>query len=171
MLFVSFVSFVVEEGLTERLRKREEMQLDINAIKAILPHRYPFLMVDRIVELEPGKRVVGIKNVSANEGFFQGHFPAEPVLPGVLVLEALAQLSCVLVLRDLGIPGSIALFTGADNVSWRRKVVPGDQLRLEAEVDKLRPPFGRMKAKATVNGELACEALIKFMIQTPEETK
>lgn len=105
------------------------MQLDLNAIKAILPHRYPFLLVDRIIELEAGKRVVGIKNVSANEGFFQGHFPGEPVMPGVLILEALAQLSCVLVLRDLGIPGSIALFTGVENVSWRRKVVPGDQLR------------------------------------------
>ena len=147
------------------------MQLDINAIKAILPHRYPFLLVDRIIELEPGKRVVGIKNVSANEGFFQGHFPGEPVMPGVLILEALAQVSCVLVLRDLGVPGSIALFTGADNVSWRRKVVPGDQLRLEAEVDKLRVPFGRMKAKATVEGELACEALIKFMIQMPEKER
>ena len=153
----------------ETKEERAAMQLDVNAIKAILPHRYPFLLVDRVVELEPGKRVVGLKNVSANESFFQGHFPAEPVMPGVLILEALAQLSCVLVLRDLGIPGSIALFTGADNVSWRRKVVPGDQLRLEAEVDKLRPPFGRMKAKATVDGELACEALIKFMIQMPEK--
>lgn len=147
----------------------EAMVLDVNAIKAILPHRYPFLLVDRIVELEPGKRVVGLKNVSANESFFEGHFPGEPVMPGVLILEALAQVSCVLVLRDLGVQGSIALFTGADGVSWRRRVVPGDQLRLEAEVEKLRAPFGRMKAKATVDGELACEAVIKFMIQMPAE--
>jgi 3-hydroxyacyl-[acyl-carrier-protein] dehydratase len=85
------------------------------------------------------------------------------------MLEALAQLSCVLVLRDLGIPGSVALFTGLDNVSFRRMVTPGDQLRLESEVDKLRVPFGRMKAKATVDGELAAEAIIKFMIQMPEK--
>jgi len=155
-------------GKTPEPQGKATMQLDTNAIQAILPHRYPFLLVDRIIELEAGKRIVGVKNVSANEGFFQGHFPGEPVMPGVLILEALAQVSCVLVLRDLGVPGSIALFTGADSVSWRRKVVPGDQLRLEAEVDKLRVPFGRMKAKATVDGELACEALIKFMIQMPE---
>ncbi len=110
------------------------MLLDINEIKTILPHRYPMLLVDGVVELEPGKRIVGIKNVSANEGFFQGHFPGEPIMPGMLILEALAQLSCVLMLRDLGVPGSIALFTGADNVSFRRKVGPGDQLHLEAEL-------------------------------------
>lgn len=143
--------------------------LDINEIKKILPHRYPMLMVDRVLEIEPGKRIVGVKSISANEAIFQGHFPGQPIFPGVLMLEALAQLSCVLVLRDLGIPGSVALFTGLDNVSFRRMVTPGDQLRLESEVDKLRVPFGRMKAKATVDGELAAEAIIKFMIQMPEK--
>jgi 3-hydroxyacyl-[acyl-carrier-protein] dehydratase len=143
--------------------------LDINEIKKILPHRYPMLMVDRVLEIEPGKRIVGVKSISANEAIFQGHFPGQPIFPGVLMLEALAQLSCVLVLRDLGIPGSVALFTGLDNVSFRRMVIPGDQLRLESEVDKLRVPFGRMKAKATVDGELAAEAIIKFMIQMPEK--
>ena len=143
--------------------------LDINEIKKILPHRYPMLMVDKILEIEPGKRIVGIKNVSANEQIFQGHFPGQPIFPGVLILEALAQLSCVLVLRDLNIPGSVALFTGLDNVSFRQMVLPGDQLRLEAEVDKLRVPFGRMKAQATVDGKLAAEAMIKFMIQMPEK--
>ncbi|HLX61479.1 MAG TPA: 3-hydroxyacyl-ACP dehydratase FabZ [Planctomycetota bacterium] len=142
--------------------------LDINEIKAILPHRYPFLMVDRVLEIESGKRIVGVKNVSANEPFFQGHFPGEPVMPGVMILEALAQVSCVLVLRDLNLPGCISLFTGADEVTFRRKVVPGDQLRLEAEVEKLRVPFGRMKARATVDGDVACEAMIKFMIQKPK---
>ena len=141
--------------------------IDINEIKTILPHRYPMLLVDRIVELEPGKRIVGIKNVSHNEPFFQGHFPNQPIMPGVLILEALAQVSCVLVLRDLGVPGCIALFTGADNVSFRKMVTPGDQLRLEAEVEKLRVPFGRMKVNATVDGNLAAEAVIKFMIQMP----
>ncbi|MFH0938385.1 MAG: 3-hydroxyacyl-ACP dehydratase FabZ [Planctomycetota bacterium] len=143
--------------------------IDINEIKTILPHRYPMLLVDRIVEFETGKRIVGIKNVSANEPFFQGHFPAEPIMPGVLILEALAQVSCVLVLRDLNIQGSIALFTGADNVSFRRKVTPGDQLRLEVEIEKIRVPFGRVKGKATVEGDLAAEATIKFMIQMPDK--
>ena len=143
------------------------MVIDINEIKTILPHRYPMLLVDRIIELEPGKRIVGIKNVTSNEPFFQGHFPERPIMPGVLILEALAQVSCILVLRDLGAAGRIALFTGADNVSFRKMVTPGDQLRLEGEVEKIRVPFGRMKVKATVNGDLACEAVIKFMIQMP----
>ena len=145
------------------------MLIDVNEIKKILPHRYPMLLVDRIVELESGKRIVGIKNVTANESFFQGHFPEQPIMPGVLILEALAQVSCVLVLRDIGAQGSIALFTGADNVSFRRKVIPGDQIRLEAEVEKIRLPFGRMKTKATVEGELVAEAVVKFMIQMPNK--
>ena len=147
------------------------MQLDVNEIKKILPHRYPMLLVDRVIEIEPGKRIVGIKNVSANESFFQGHFPEEPIMPGVLILEALAQVSCVLVLRDLNVQGSISLFTGADDVSFRRKVVPGDQLKLEAEIEKMRVPFGRMKCKATVDGVLAAEATLKFMIQMPDKAK
>ena len=145
--------------------------LDINEIKAILPHRFPFLLVDRILEIEPGKRIVGLKNVSANEPFFVGHFPVEPVMPGVLILEALAQVSCVLVLRDLNLPGCVSLFTGADEVVFRRKVVPGDQLRLEAEIEKLRAPFGRMKVRATVDGDVAAEAIVKFMIQKPVAPK
>jgi 3-hydroxyacyl-[acyl-carrier-protein] dehydratase len=143
--------------------------LDINEIKAVLPHRFPFLLVDRITELEPGKRIVGLKNVSANEPFFQGHFPSEPVMPGVLILEALAQVSCVLVLREWNLPGCVSLFTGADEVAFRRKVVPGDQLRLEVEIERLRLPFGRVRARATVDGELAAEGLLKFMVQKPVE--
>ncbi len=141
--------------------------MDINEIKQILPHRYPMLLVDRVIETVPGKSIVGLKNVSANESFFQGHFPVEPIMPGVLILEALAQLSCILVLKDLNLPGCVSLFTGVDEVSWRRKVVPGDQLRLECEVEKIRMPFGRIKARATVEGDLACEGIIKFMIQKP----
>jgi len=142
--------------------------LDINEIKATIPHRYPFLLVDRITELEPGKRIVGIKNVSANEPFFQGHFPAEPVMPGVLILEALAQVSCVLVLKEWNMPGCVSLFTGADEVAFRRKVVPGDQLRLECEIEKLRMPFGRVRARALVDGDVAAEGLLKFMVQKPK---
>lgn len=145
--------------------------LDINEIKAILPHRFPFLLIDRVTEIEPGKRIVAIKNVSANEPFFQGHFPVEPVMPGVLILEALAQASCVLVLREWNLPGCVSLFTGADEVAFRRKVVPGDQLKLEIEIEKLRLPFGRVRARATVDGELAAEALLKFMVQKPAEAK
>jgi 3-hydroxyacyl-[acyl-carrier-protein] dehydratase len=143
--------------------------LDSNAIRKIIPHRFPFLLIDRVTEMEAHKRIAGFKNVSANEPFFQGHFPEEPVMPGVLILEALAQLSCLLVLSDANLLGCISLFTGADEVSFRRKVVPGDQLKLESEVDRLRLPFGRMRAKATVDGELAAEAIIKFMIQKPAD--
>lgn len=141
--------------------------LNINEIKKLLPHRYPFLLVDRILEIESGKKIVGIKNVSANELFFNGHFPDEPVMPGVLIIEALAQVSGVLVLRDLNMPGTISLFTGADEISFRRKVVPGDQLRLEAELERARFPHFRLRARALVDGEMAAEGLIKFMIQKP----
>lgn len=148
------------------------MLLDINQIQAIIPHRHPFLLVDRIVEIEEGKRIVGIKNVTGNEWFFQGHFPGQPIMPGVLILEALAQVGAVMVLRSFKAEGRIALFTGMDDVKFRRKVVPGDQLRLEAEVDRVRPPFGRYKTRALVDGEVAAEAVQKFMVEMPEaETK
>ena len=143
--------------------------LDVKQIQTILPHRFPFLLVDRILEMEDGKRIVGIKNVSINEWFFQGHFPGEPVMPGVLILEALAQVGAVMVLRDFKAEGRVALFTGMDDVKFRRKVVPGDQLRLEAEVDRIRPPFGRYKTRALVDGELAAEAVLKFMVELPEK--
>ena len=139
--------------------------LDILQIQAILPHRYPFLLVDRVLEIEEGKRIVGIKNVSANEFFFQGHFPGQPIMPGVLILEALAQVGAVMVLRDFKVEGKVALFTGMDEVKFRRKVVPGDCLRLEAEVDRLRPPHGRYKTRATVDGEVAAQAVLKFMVE------
>jgi len=144
--------------------KESGMLLDINQIKQVLPHRYPFLLVDRILEIEEGKRIVGLKNVTANENFFQGHFPGEPIMPGVLILEALAQVGAVMVLKGFKAEGQVALFTGMDDVAFRRKVVPGDQIRLEAEVDRVRPPFGRYKTRATVEGELAAEAVLKFMV-------
>jgi 3-hydroxyacyl-[acyl-carrier-protein] dehydratase len=145
------------------------MLMDINQIKEVLPHRYPFLLVDRVTECEQGKKIVGYKNVTVNEPFFQGHFPAEPIMPGVLILEALAQLGAIMVLRELKAEGQIVLFAGMDGVAFRRKVVPGDQLRLEAEVDRMRPPFGRFKTRATVDGELAAEAVMKFMLQTSQQ--
>lgn len=136
--------------------------LDITQIKEIIPHRYPFLLVERILEVEEGKRAVGIKNVTANEEFFNGHFPDYPVMPGVLIVEALAQVGAVSVLIKEENRGRLAFFAGIDNCRFKRQVVPGDQLRLEVEMTRLRKSFGKGKAVATVDGELVCEAEISF---------
>ncbi|WP_440897962.1 3-hydroxyacyl-ACP dehydratase FabZ [Amphibacillus sp. Q70] len=139
--------------------------LDIEEIKAIIPHRYPFLLVDEIVEMEAGKRVVGKKNVTINEPFFQGHFPNYPVMPGVLILEALAQTGAVSMLSKKENDGKIGFLAGIDKCRFRRQVKPGDTLRLEVEITRLKGPIGKGKAKATVEGEMACEAEIMFAIQ------
>ena len=138
--------------------------MDIKEIREILPHRYPFLLVDKITEMEEGKRVKGYKNVTINEPFFQGHFPEYPVMPGVLVLEALAQVGAVAVLSMEQFKGKNPLFAGADKVKWRRQVMPGDKLELECEIIKIKGPIGIGKAVATVDGKKACEAEIKFAI-------
>ncbi len=135
------------------------MLLDITAIQKIIPHRYPFLLVDGIEELEPKKRIVGIKNVSINEGFFQGHFPGKPVMPAVLIIEALAQTGGILLLKD--VPDrdqKLIYFVAIDNARFRRPVVPGDQLKLELTVDSCRGTFCKMEGRATVDGQLAAEA-------------
>ena len=137
------------------------MTLDINEIQQILPHRPPFLLVDRIVELEPDKRIVGIKNVSINEPFFVGHFPSYPVMPGVLIVEAMAQTGGILVMRN--VPGAsqrLVLFASIEAAKFRRPVRPGDQLRMEIEMLSRKTTFARMKGKAYVEGELACEAIV-----------
>ncbi|WP_066633873.1 3-hydroxyacyl-ACP dehydratase FabZ [Desulfolucanica intricata] len=138
--------------------------LDINEIQKILPHRYPFLLVDRIEELEEGKRVVGYKNVTVNEPFFQGHFPGFPVMPGVLIIEAMAQVGATAVLSKPEYAGKIALFAGIDKARFRRQVVPGDQLRIVVEVTKLRGPVGKSKAVAYVGENVAAEAELMFAV-------
>ena len=138
--------------------------MDIKEIREILPHRYPFLLVDKITEMEEGKRVKGYKNVTINEPFFQGHFPEYPVMPGVLVLEALAQVGAVAVLSMEQFKGKNPLFAGADKVKWRKQVMPGDKLELECEIIKIKGPIGIGKAVATVDGKKACEAEILFAI-------
>lgn len=136
--------------------------LNIMEIKEIIQHRYPFLLVDRILEIEDGKRAVGIKNVSANEPFFNGHFPSYPVMPGVLIVEALAQVGAVAMLRQEEYKGRLAFFAGIDNCRFKKQVVPGDQLRLEVEITRIRGSVGKGKAIATVDGEVACETEIMF---------
>ncbi len=139
--------------------------MDSVEIQSILPHRYPFLLVDRIRELEPDRRIVGIKNVTINEPFFQGHFPGRPVMPGVLILEALAQVGGVLAFKSLGSVGRpVVYLTGIDAAKFRKPVVPGDILRLEVDVLKKRAPFWKMQGKAFVDTELVCEAEVTAMV-------
>lgn len=138
------------------------MMLDTQKIKEIIKHRYPFLLVDRILELEEGKRAVGIKNVSANEDFFNGHFPNYPIMPGVLIVEALAQVSAVVMLTKEGNHGRLGLLVGIDKCRFKQQVKPGDQLRLEIEITRLKGPIGKGKGIATVDGELVCETEITF---------
>lgn len=145
--------------------KRKEKMLDVQQIKEIIPHRYPFLLVDKVVEMEEGKRVVGIKNVSANEPFFEGHFPEYPVMPGVLILEALAQVGAIAVLDMEVNKGKIGFLAGVDKCRFKRQVKPGDQLRLEVEIIRMKGPIGKGKGIAKVDGEIACEAEIMFAIQ------
>jgi 3-hydroxyacyl-[acyl-carrier-protein] dehydratase len=137
------------------------MILDINAIQAILPHRYPFLLVDAIEEMERWKRIVGIKNVTINEHFFQGHFPGKPIMPGVLIIESMAQTGGLLLLQEVkDREKKLLYFVAIDDARFRRPVVPGDQLRIEVNVLAWRGTFCKLQGRASVGGELAAEATL-----------
>ena len=144
--------------------------LSINEIMKILPHRYPMLLVDRVLEIDPGKRIVCIKNVTANEQFFQGHFPGAPVMPGVLIIEAMAQCGAVLVLRD--IPDrekKLFLFASLEKARFRKPVVPGDQLRMEVQILQKRSSSVKIRGVATVDGETVAEAeMLSIMVERPQ---
>ncbi len=150
-------------------RQRESLlvrppAIDIHQIQRILPHRYPFLMIDRVIEIEGTKRAVGLKNVTANEAFFQGHYPGEPIMPGVLIIEALAQIGGVLLSQELQHKGKVAVLLGLDKVKFRRSVRPGDQLILEAVAIRVRSTTGHVMGRARVGGDLVAEAEIKFVL-------
>jgi 3-hydroxyacyl-[acyl-carrier-protein] dehydratase len=140
-------------------------------IRDLIPHRYPFLLVDRIEELEPGLRAVGIKNVTQNEPFFQGHFPDYPVMPGVLVVEAMAQVGAVGVMAGGEHRDKLALFAGIDGVRFRRQVLPGDVLRMEVAIERLKGRVGRGKGRATVGDERVCEAELMFVFAERREVE
>ncbi|MXW25145.1 MAG: 3-hydroxyacyl-ACP dehydratase FabZ [Dehalococcoidia bacterium] len=145
-----------------------DVNLGADEIEQIIPHRYPMLLIDRIVEIEDGARGVGIKNVTANEWFFEGHFPGNRVMPGVLIVEALAQVAAVTLLRDVDQAGKIPMFGGIEKMRFRRPVTPGDQLRLEFTLERMRGPVGRGAVEASVDGQVVADGSISFaLVENP----
>jgi len=141
------------------------MTFNIQEILDLLPHRYPFLLIDRVVEFERARRLVAIKNVTINEPFFQGHFPGYPIMPGVLVVEAMAQAGGIMLMHELPDRAEkLVVFTGIERAKFRRPVTPGDQLRIEIEVLSFRPRAGRIAGRALVEGKLACEATLTCQV-------
>ncbi len=147
----------------------EDQILDIKAIMEVLPHRYPFLLVDGVTELEPGKRAVGFKNVTINELYFQGHFPGEPIMPGVLIVEALAQVGGIAVLSMPENRGKLALFTGINNFRFKQMVKPGDRLELAVTMTGMRRNIGKGEAEAKVNGKVAASGELWFALAEPDQ--
>lgn len=148
-----------------------EVDIDINGIKKVLPHRYPFLLIDRVIFLEEQSKVIAIKNVSGNEEFFSGHFPGFPIMPGVLIIEAIAQAGAFGMLASAENQGKFALFAGIDNVRFRKPVFPGDQLRIEVEYMKSRGPIAKMKGVAMVNDQVVCESELMCSVVSKEQSK
>jgi len=148
--------------MAEETEDAQPVTLSNVEIQQIIPHRFPFLLVDKIIELEWGKRAVGIKNVTANEPFFAGHFPGFPVMPGVLMIEAIAQVGAVAILGMPENKGKLAFFAGVDEVRFKRQVVPGDTLRIEVTLTRVRGSFGQGTGEATVDGDLACRGSFMF---------
>jgi UDP-3-O-[3-hydroxymyristoyl] N-acetylglucosamine deacetylase/3-hydroxyacyl-[acyl-carrier-protein] dehydratase len=154
------------KGMRDLTTGESSRIMDVEDIMKVLPHRYPFLLVDRILELEPGKRVVGVKNVTINEPFFEGHFPGHPIMPGVLIIEAMAQVGGMLLLGAVADPQSkVVYFTSLNNVKWRRPVKPGDQLRFELDVLQVRGMMCKMQGVAKVDGEIVAEAEMGAMVR------
>ena len=147
------------------------MTLSAQEIQAIIPHRWPFLLVDKILEIEPGRRAVGLKQVSAGEIYFQGHFPGQPIMPAVLIVEALAQVGSVALLSSPDHKGKIGLFAGIDGFRFRRPVVPGDSLRLEVTLTRIRGSVGKGKGRAEVDGQVAAEGELMFALAAPERIR
>jgi UDP-3-O-[3-hydroxymyristoyl] N-acetylglucosamine deacetylase / 3-hydroxyacyl-[acyl-carrier-protein] dehydratase len=166
VLLVKALLAAARNGDSLKPVEEERTVLGIEEIMRVLPHRYPFLLVDRILELERGKRIVGLKNVTINEPFFQGHFPGHPIMPGVLIIEAMAQVGGVLLLGAVPEPENrVVYFTTLNNVKWRRPVKPGDQLRFELELLQVRGPVAKMSAVARVDGEVVAEAEMGAMVR------
>ena len=140
------------------------MELNASDIMKIIPHRYPFMLVDKIIEFEEGKRAVGIKNVTINEPFFQGHFPGRPIMPGVLICEALAQVGAVVILSNPENKEKLAVFTGINNFMFKHQVIPGETLRLEVEMTKMRGPMGKADVCAYVEDKVAAKGEISFAL-------
>jgi UDP-3-O-[3-hydroxymyristoyl] N-acetylglucosamine deacetylase/3-hydroxyacyl-[acyl-carrier-protein] dehydratase len=163
---VTLVREMVRASQKHTTRNAMSGMMSIEEIMKVLPHRYPFLLVDRIIEIEEGKRIVGIKNVTINEPFFQGHFPGHPIMPGVLIIEAMAQVGGMLLMGGLEqSEQKVVYFISLDNVRWRKPVKPGDQIRFELEVVQIRGPVCRMRGVAKVDGELVAEADMAAMIR------
>ncbi len=158
-LHAQLILSMAEQGLMQ-----QQQPIEIMDILEVLPHRYPMCMLDRIIQVEPGKRAVGIKNLSFNEPFFQGHFPEQPVMPGVLQMEALAQLGAWLLLKELGAEGQVGYFVSIKEAKFRRPVVPGDQLRLEIEILRRRRTWARLGGKAYVGDQLAAEGELSIAL-------